>query len=124
MRIVLTTRTVIKGRPVHAGAVKGPAGNGVLWLDLNLLGTWLPQIYGEHEVEDATPELLAKHKLCRDCSGYGLLDERTALDWPDPGLLCNSCGGSGSTEWRTHVTMRDGVIEGRIEPQQVQGQSS
>lgn len=128
MRIVLTTRAIIKGRPVHAGAVVGPAGDGMIWLDLNVLGTWLPQMYREHEVEDTTPELLVKHNLCQDCSGYGLLGDggrRTTLDWPDPDLLCRSCGGSGSTEWRTSITwLADGGIEGRIEPQAGQSQTS
>lgn len=118
-RIVLVTKPVarpIAGAPVFAGAVMGAAEGrrpNLLWLDLNIVGQRLPQMYGEDEVEDATPELLDAHRLCRPCSGYGLLAVRSSLD--DPGTPCEACRGSGSTQWRTEIArLEDGGIEVRI----------
>lgn len=121
-RIVLVTKPVvtpIANAPVFAGAVIGPAEGSrpnLLWLDLNILGARILQMYGESEVEDATPELLDAHHLCRVCSGYGLPAARASivsLSAPDP-PVCDSCGGSGNTKWRTEITHTADGVEGRI----------
>jgi hypothetical protein len=80
---------VLSAGTLHlTGFVEASTGTpGRWWIDLNTLGTHLPQMYGEHEMTVIGPDTdVTEHGLCAACHGFGLLDDATT---------CPSCNGSG-----------------------------
>lgn len=97
--LVITTKSVtgspaFVARPTHPST---PVDNR-LWLDVNILGTHMAQVYSQREVEPVTPELIDLHLLCRDCMGYGLVKEPAML------VDCPTCGGTGSSRYPSLAT--------------------
>lgn len=119
VELVMTTNAVVQMDQPRTGAVMGPVDDDPerVWLDLNIMGSHLPQMYRRSELEPATRELCQAHELCAECLGYGGF-----LEVDDKGAYrtrrCDECRGSGSSRYYVEISQNaDGsVVEGRVIP--------
>lgn len=108
--IVLTTRSRTRDlllMPITAARVMEPIANSRWWLDCNVMGVRIPQMYNADEIELATPALAEQYELCAECLGYGRLDRY-------PQVLCAFCNGSGSAKYLVTITEDAGGMRAQV----------
>ncbi len=101
---------VVQSGLMHvAGVVVSPVtttadGPGRWWLQVNVMGTSLPQMYGESEMERITDG--DSHGFCRTCFGMGKVAGGSQT--------CSSCGGSGRAGVQVDVARTPDSIEASV----------
>lgn len=118
--VITTNNAVSREGLIRTGRVVGPADTlpDRYWLELNILGQHLGQMYEVNEFELATVDLAHQHGLCRECLGYGeVKDAEQSIATRTPRqvgqqevfeqttwVICPDCKGSGAAKYQTkHV---------------------
>lgn len=93
-----------------AGRVIQPAREGRVWLDCNIMGSHLPQMYQPGEIAEVTspPEVQA-HGMCQQCLGFGIVYDAGQE------TFCSACGGSGRPGLKVDVTATTSGKEASVE---------
>jgi hypothetical protein len=110
------------GIPVAAKIIPDlpmPGLPGRVWLNINLLGHHLPQMYADEEIHDVlTKANAASWGLCAACMGFGTNAELPDLYWPtgvdeipEP---CAGCHGTGRPCFIVTVTVGEHVTEAAV----------
>lgn len=111
--------------PCGAHALGDSDHDGVIWMDVCILGQHLPQMYPVAEIHELTADGCARLGLCPECTGFGdtspvaasdLLEAARSIDEIPPDRLCMNCGGSGRPAIRVTVTRPGGGIQGSLRP--------
>jgi hypothetical protein len=101
--------------------VLGPAPHdGFVWIDLNTMGSHLPQMYRPAELKPIDREIAEAEGLCGDCLGYGVPQGYVAplaasVDELPTKLVCQNCHGTGRPSMILHVQRTPDMIQSSIE---------
>lgn len=89
----------------EARAQTGPR----IWIDLNILGVHLPQMYREDELSLATEIDAVAAQLCTECYGYGI------IAGPEVDSQCGTCHGSGDPKLDVRITRDLGGVQVQVQ---------
>jgi hypothetical protein len=98
----------------------GPADNGLVWIDLNMLGQHIPQMYRIADLRGINKRIASEVGLCPDCLGYGTNDPLPrAMHLQPVGSdelenPCVKCRGSGKEFIRTEVIRTAEEVTGSL----------
>lgn len=82
------------------------------WVDLNILGSHLTQMYTEHElVVIDKPSRAAEYGLCPSCLGLGIVNKCMPVVHSG---ACQACHGSGSLTHRLLVHADENGVRARV----------
>lgn len=86
------------------------------WVDVNMLGQHLPQMYREHELQPMADP--AHHGLCEPCQGLGSTASTPIYSWQEVVFAdhppCGACAGSGRPAVTVTVERSASVTQGTV----------
>lgn len=98
--------------------VLGPAPHeGFIWIDLNTMGSHLPQMYRPEELKPIDAAIAKAEGLCVACLGYGVPDDyevplAASIDQLEH--ICDDCHGTGRQGMRVNILRKPDSIEARM----------
>lgn len=96
-------------------AVLGFREKATCWLDINMLGQHLPQMYRPSEFEEATTEQIVAYGLCTECKGYGSKTlQAVAVGVDEITDPCEVCAGVGRAAVRVRLERDDTSVTGHV----------
>lgn len=128
MLVATTTPRVDLGSSPRVGLVIGDAPDpGKVWLDYNMMGTHIPQMYNLDEIEQVSEQICIDNDLCVSCLGYGRVarSERTLLaavheieanGTIEKDVMCPACKGSGTPAFHVETWTEGNSTYGKIIP--------